>query len=70
MAKTADEAPGTSGSQFFIVTAADAGLPPEYAIVGTVTAGLEVVDAIGLLGGPDELPTQVVEIEKATLATS
>jgi peptidyl-prolyl cis-trans isomerase B (cyclophilin B) len=70
MAKTAAEAPGTSGSQFFIVTAADAGLPPEYAIVGTVTKGIDVVDAIGQLGGPDEQPTQVVEIEKATLSES
>ena len=71
MAKTAEEAPGTAGSQFFIVTAVpDAGLPPDYAIVGRVEDGLEVVDAIGKLGGPDELPTQVVEIEKATVSES
>jgi cyclophilin family peptidyl-prolyl cis-trans isomerase len=37
MAKTEVEAPGTSGSQFFIVTAEDAGLPPDYAILGHVT---------------------------------
>ena len=36
MAKTEVEAPGTSGSQFFIVTADDAGLPPDYAILGHV----------------------------------
>lgn len=36
MAKTEVEPPGTSGSQFFIVTAEDAGLPPDYAIVGRV----------------------------------
>jgi peptidyl-prolyl cis-trans isomerase B (cyclophilin B) len=70
MAKTGAEPPGTAGSQFFIVTAPDAGLPPEYAIIGTVTEGLDVVDAIGQLGGPDEQPTQVVEIEKATVSTS
>ena len=70
MAKTGAEAPGTAGSQFFIVTATDAGLPPDYAIVGTVADGLDVVDAIGELGGPDEQPTQVVEIEKATSGES
>jgi cyclophilin family peptidyl-prolyl cis-trans isomerase len=36
MAKTQTDPPGSSGSQFFIVTAADAGLPPDYAILGTV----------------------------------
>jgi cyclophilin family peptidyl-prolyl cis-trans isomerase len=36
MAKTEIEPPGTSGSQFFIVTAEDAGLPPDYAILGRV----------------------------------
>jgi peptidyl-prolyl cis-trans isomerase B (cyclophilin B) len=70
MAKTGADLPGTSGSQFFIVTAADAGLPPEYAIVGTVTEGLDVVDAIGQLGGLDEQPARVVEIEKATVSSS
>jgi peptidyl-prolyl cis-trans isomerase B (cyclophilin B) len=70
MAKTGADLPGTAGSQFFIVTTADAGLPPEYAIVGTVTEGIEVVDEIGSLGGLDEQPTQVVEIEKATVSTS
>ena len=39
MAKTSAEPPGRSGSQFFVVTAADAGLPPEYALVGKVSEG-------------------------------
>ena len=39
MAKTATEAPGTSGSQFFVVTGDDAQLPPEYALLGKVTEG-------------------------------
>ena len=39
MAKAGAEAPGTSGSQFFVVTGADVGLPPEYAVVGKVTEG-------------------------------
>jgi peptidyl-prolyl cis-trans isomerase B (cyclophilin B) len=70
MAKTDAEAAGTAGSQFFVVTAEDAGLPPQYAIVGRVTSGLEVVDAIGALGAGDGPPTQVVRIERATVAES
>jgi cyclophilin family peptidyl-prolyl cis-trans isomerase len=68
MAKTGAEAPGTSGSQFFVVTAKNAGLPPDYAVLGTVTNGLDVVQRIGRLGDPStEEPTEVVEIEKATV---
>src|SRR5262245_20479004 len=37
MAKRPDEPAGLAGSQFFVVTAGDAGLPPDYAIVGRVT---------------------------------
>ena len=66
MAKTELEAPGTAGSQFFVVTAADAELPPDYAIIGTVSKGLDVVDRIGKLGNPNQQPTMVVEIERAT----
>lgn len=46
MAKTATEPDGASGSQFFVITAEDGGLPPQYALVGTVTDGLDVVDTI------------------------
>jgi len=46
MAKTQSEAPGTSGSQFFVVTAQDAQLPPDYALLGKVTSGGSVVDKI------------------------
>lgn len=71
MAKTATEPPGTSGSQFFVVTGEDVGLPPDYAIVGTVTAGLDVVAAIGALGDPaTERPLQPVVIEKVTVGES
>jgi cyclophilin family peptidyl-prolyl cis-trans isomerase len=68
MAKTAVEPPGASGSQFFVVTApADAGLPPDYAVLGEVTEGDDVVKAIGRLGDPSEQPTQVVTIDKVTI---
>lgn len=67
MAKTAQEPAGTSGSQFFVVTGADARLPPDYAIVGEVTDGLDVVDLIGTLGDPaTEEPLQAVLVESVT----
>ena len=52
MAKTAVAPRGQSGSQFFVVTAADAGLPPNYAILGKVLSGMNVVKRIGTLGDP------------------
>jgi cyclophilin family peptidyl-prolyl cis-trans isomerase len=68
MAKTAAEAPGTAGSQFFVVTADDAGLPPEYAVVGRVVEGLDVVARIGLLGDPNtEHPTRPVVVDDVTV---
>ena len=45
-------------------------LPPDYAIIGTSPTGIDVVDAIGKLGGADEPPTQVVALEKATVTDS
>jgi peptidyl-prolyl cis-trans isomerase B (cyclophilin B) len=64
MAKSGDEPPGASGSQFFVVTAPDAGLPPDYAIVGKVTKGLDTVAAIEGLGIGDAPPSKPVLIEK------
>ena len=63
MAKAGNEPPGTAGSQFFVMTG-DRGLPPEYAVVGKVTDGLDVVEKIGQLGDPStEQPTANVVIE-------
>ena len=70
MAKSQADAAGTSGSQFFVVTAPDAGLPPDYAVVGTVTEGMETVSAIEALGTGDGPPSQPVVIEKVTVQTS
>ena len=71
MAKAQNEPPGTAGSQFFVVTAADAQLSPDYAPLGKVTSGLDVVERIGRLGDPQtEQPTKRVVIQKATLAVS
>ena len=69
MAKSGAEAPGTSGSQFFVVTApADAGLTPDYAILGEVRKGIEVVEVIGELGDPTtEEPLATVLVEEITI---
>jgi peptidyl-prolyl cis-trans isomerase B (cyclophilin B) len=67
MAKSSAEPPGRSGSQFFVVTAADAGLPPEYALVGKVSKGYDAVQRIEKLGTPEEKPKQTVLIEEVTI---
>ena len=67
MAKSSAEPPGSSGSQFYVVTGADAGLPPEYALVGKVSKGYDVVARIGKLGTKAEKPKQTVLIEKMTI---
>lgn len=71
MAKTAAEPAGTAGSQFFVVTGDDIGLPAEYAIVGEVTDGLDVVLAIDALGdATTELPLKPVVVESVTVGES
>ena len=67
MAKTSAEPPGRSGSQFFVVLSADAGLPPEYALVGKVDKGFDVVERLGKLGTSSGTPKQVLLIEKITI---
>jgi len=75
MAKTQNEKPGTAGSQFFVVTADDAQLPPDYGLLGKVTKGIGVVQAIGQLGDPNDpsgagQPSQTVVMQKVTLSES
>lgn len=67
MAKSGTEAPGTAGSQFFVVTGADAGLPPEYAIVGEVAEGMDTVERIDALGIGDGPPSQTVVVSSVTV---
>jgi peptidyl-prolyl cis-trans isomerase B (cyclophilin B) len=68
MAKTATESPGASGSQFFIVTAEDAELPAEYALVGRVAAGEDAVERIASVPtDQNERPVSPVVIQRATL---
>ena len=69
MAKGQAEPPGAAGSQFFV--AIGPGLTPDYAIVGEVTDGLDVVKRIGKFGDPADptgAPTQIVAIEKTTVS--
>ena len=72
MAKTEIEPKGTSGSQFFVVTGEDAQLPPDYALLGRVTKGQDVVDRIGV--SPTDQQTQrpldPVVISKVTVDES
>jgi peptidyl-prolyl cis-trans isomerase B (cyclophilin B) len=70
MAKTQTQPAGAAGSQFFIVTVANAGLPPQYAIIGKVTNGIAVVKRIGKLGNAQQEPTEIVEIEQASVKVS
>jgi peptidyl-prolyl cis-trans isomerase B (cyclophilin B) len=68
MAKTGSEPPGAGGSQFFVVTGPDAQLPPDYALVGKVTSGMDVVSRIGKLGDQNEQPIEPVVISKVTVS--
>ena len=73
MAKTQDEAPGTSGSQFFVVTGEGAAsLTPDYALVGEVTEGMEVVDKIGAIQADQNtgMPAAPVIIKSVTVEES
>lgn len=56
----------TNGSQFFVMLADVPNLPPYYSLLGTVTAGTDVVDAIGQVptsGDPYNTPLDPVVIE-------
>lgn len=73
MAKTSADPAGSSGSQFFIVTAAHAPLPPDYALVGQVVDGMAGVNAIAKLPTnppQDGAPTRPVVISSASLRSS
>jgi cyclophilin family peptidyl-prolyl cis-trans isomerase len=74
MARTAD--PNSVGSQFFIVLSDEAAGPlatyNTYQIIGTVTAGMETVDAIAAMpnsGEPNNAALQPVPMTTVTIAT-
>jgi cyclophilin family peptidyl-prolyl cis-trans isomerase len=67
MAKGPTDPAGTAGSQFFVVTA-DALLPPDYAVIGRVTDGLDTIDRIEALGDAQtELPRRPVAVDRMTV---
>ncbi len=71
MAKTQDEAPGTGGSQFFVISGASGEqLPPDYAVVAHTSDpdSLATIARIGALGVTDGPPSQPVWIVKATVS--
>ena len=71
MAKTQTEPPGTAGSQFFVVTGEDIGLPAEYAIVGEVTSGYETVERMDAVGdAATEQPLQPIVLDRVTVRES
>jgi peptidyl-prolyl cis-trans isomerase B (cyclophilin B) len=78
MAKTEVEEPGTSGSQFYVVTATDAQLPADYAVLGQVSGGQEVVRRIGVVPTDQtnrdpalrDRPLQAVVIRTITITES
>jgi cyclophilin family peptidyl-prolyl cis-trans isomerase len=70
MAKTAAEAPGTAGSQFFVISGQQgATLPPDYGILGHAydPASLATIEAIAALAVTDGPPSEEVTITKATV---
>jgi peptidyl-prolyl cis-trans isomerase B (cyclophilin B) len=73
MAKTPTEAPGTSGSQFFVVTGDASFLTPDYAVLGRVVSGLPVALKIGKYGDvndPAGKPTRVVVVRHIAISSS
>jgi cyclophilin family peptidyl-prolyl cis-trans isomerase len=71
MARTS--APNSVGSQFFIVLSDQARSALEsantYQIIGTVTDGMDAVDAIAAAAGGQELPSSPVVMDKVTVTT-
>ncbi|NNC74898.1 MAG: peptidylprolyl isomerase [Acidimicrobiia bacterium] len=65
----ANAGPGTTGSQFFIMSG-DANLPPLYSVFGTVVEGFDVIDAINYLPkgvsarGEPSVPLETLYIEQ------
>jgi cyclophilin family peptidyl-prolyl cis-trans isomerase len=70
MAKSLNAPRGTAGSQFFVMTA-NSTLPPDYAILGKVASGLDVVERIGRLGhATNEKPRRKIVVLRMTIRRS
>jgi cyclophilin family peptidyl-prolyl cis-trans isomerase len=62
----ANAGPDTNGSQFFVCLA-EVGLPPQYAVFGEVSDGMDVVDRIAAVPLNGESPREAVFVEQVTL---
>jgi peptidyl-prolyl cis-trans isomerase B (cyclophilin B) len=64
----ANSGPDTQGSQFFIMTADNDTLPPDYSVFGQVTEGLDdTVAALDAAGNPDPTANGVPPLEEVTI---
>jgi peptidyl-prolyl cis-trans isomerase B (cyclophilin B) len=73
MAKAGNDPPGTSGSQFFVVSADGVQLPPDYAVLGKITDEIDFIEKIGRLGDPNDpsgTPTERIVMEKVQVTSS
>ena len=72
----ANAGPNTNGSQFFIVHAGEAPLPPNYTIFGMLTGGEDVLDTLAnspvtrSRGGEASQPTERLVINNITIEES
>ena len=66
MAKSGMDAPGTVGSQFFIMTGD--GLDPQYAVAGRVVEGMDAALAADALGTGDGPPSKPIVLFEATFS--
>ena len=70
-AKGSNEANGTMGSQFYIVTGTDGmALPDQYARFGVVTKGIDVARTIESFGTAGGTPSRKLYIFKVTISES
>ena len=72
MAKTQTDPPGTSGSQFFVVTGDASFLTPDYAVLGRVVSGLPValtISRYGDVNDPAGRPTRIVVVRSITISS-
>lgn len=61
----ANAGPNTNGSQFFINTADNGFLDTKHTVFGTVTAGMDVVDAIGQCEtSPQDRPLEPIIVQR------